>query len=88
MGFSYLGYVLPGHTIIIVIGKFIFPEQYDQEKCNLHKCIILSQTKTIEKVMFKFLFFEKLFTYLFYLNFLKPSSLSKVIWYKFMPRLI
>ena len=57
MGFSYLGYVLPGHTKIIVIGKFIFPKQYDQEKCNLHKCIILSKTKTIEKVMFKFLFF-------------------------------
>ena len=56
MGFSYLGYVLPGHTKIIVIGKFIFPKQYNQEKCNLHKCIILSQAKTIEKVMFKFIF--------------------------------
>ena len=37
---------------IIVIGKFIFPKQYNQEKCNLHKCVILSQTKNIEMVMF------------------------------------
>ena len=28
---------------------------YDQEKYNLHKCLILSQTETIEKVLFKFL---------------------------------
>ena len=57
MGFSNLGYVLPGRRKIIFVGKFIFPMQYNQEKCNLHnKCIILSQTKTIEKVMFKFLF--------------------------------
>ena len=34
---------------IIVIGKFIFPKQYNQEKCNPHKYVILSQTKTIEK---------------------------------------
>ena len=57
MSFFYLGYVLPGCTKIIVVGKFIFPEQYDQEKCNLQKCVILSQTKTNEKIMFKFPFF-------------------------------
>ena len=49
MGFSYLGYVLPDRTKIIVVGKFIFPKQYDQEKCNLHKCIILSQTKPLKR---------------------------------------
>ena len=49
MGFSYPGYVLPGHMKIIIIGKFIFPKQYDMEKCNLYKCTILSQTKTTEK---------------------------------------
>ena len=47
---------LSGRTNIIVVGKFIFPKHYAQEKCNLHKYVILSQTKTIEKVMFKFLF--------------------------------
>ena len=31
---------------------------YNQEKCNLHKCVILSQTKNIEKVLFKFLLWE------------------------------
>ena len=48
MGFSYLGYVFPGHMKIIVVGKFIFPKQYDQKKCTLCKCVILSQTKNIE----------------------------------------
>ena len=36
--------------------NFIFSKQYDQKKYNLHKYINLSQTKTIEKVMFRFLF--------------------------------
>ena len=58
MGFSYLEYVLLGDMKIIVRGKFIFPKQCDQEKCNLHKCVLLSQIKNIEKVMFKFLFWE------------------------------
>ena len=32
-------------------------------------------------------FFGNLFTYLFYLSFLRPSSLSEVIWSRFMARL-
>ena len=60
MGFSYLGYVLRGRTKIIVqVGKFIFPKQYDQKRCNLRKSVILSQTKTIEKVMSYDQAFEK-----------------------------
>ena len=52
---------------------------YGPGKYNLHKCIILSETENIEKVLFKFLFWGNLLTYLFYLNFLRPSSLSEVI---------
>ena len=33
------------------IERLLFSWSYDQEKHNLHKCVILSQTKNIEKVL-------------------------------------
>ena len=59
---------------------------------SLCKCVVLSHTKNIKKVLFKFLWSgggRNLFTYLFYLDFLRPSSLSRfmaklsLLWYNF-----
>ena len=36
MGFSYVGYVLPGRTKIIVIGKFIEKVHLDDLNVYLH----------------------------------------------------
>ena len=58
------------------IGRGSFSWSYDQDKSSLQRCVILSKTKSIEKVLFKFLFFQNL-----------SNSLAKVIWSRFMARI-
>ena len=53
------------NTLCKSIGRVSFSWSFDQEKSSLHRCIILSQTKNIEKVLFKFLSEE--FVHLLYL---------------------
>ena len=62
------------------IGRCRFAVSYGPGKHDLHKCVILSQTKKILKRYCLSFFFEGICSYLFYFNFLMPSSLSGVIW--------
>ena len=60
----------------------IFLCHTDQENVICVSVYSYHKLKILKRYCFKFLFGRNLFTYLFYLNFPRSSSLSKVIWYQ------